>query len=55
MSSYDCALQDALTRPANGPVSVPALTWLLTGTAFPRPVVFDVVHAHPSWSGSLDL
>ncbi|MFB1298760.1 hypothetical protein ACAG24_024965 [Mycobacterium sp. pW049] len=55
MSSCESALVDVLTRPVQGPVSAPALTWVVTG-AWPRAAMpFDVAYAQPPWSDSLGL
>ena len=47
MSSCESALVDALTRPIQGPVSEPVLTWVVTG-AWPRPAI-------PEFSQLLDV
>ena len=55
MSSCESALVDALTRPVQGPVSEPVLTWLVNG-AWSRPAIpFDTAYAHPAWSNPLGL
>lgn len=55
MSSCESALVDALTRPIQGPVSEPVLTWVVTGV-WPRPVMpFDTAFAQPAWSDPLGL
>ncbi len=47
MSSCESALVDALTRPIQGPVSEPVLTWVVTG-AWPRPAIHVATASRPA-------